>query len=753
MKSPSSAAPLRAPSPALRPLANALAAALLLAALVATGAWMLFSNLALYDDEGYVLISARAYFAHGHLYESVYSQYGPAFYVMTDAFQHLLGAPVDHTSARWLTLGFWLGTAVCCAALVQRQTASRGLAAVTLPTTFLYLYFITDEPFHPGSLVIFILSLSLLVTTELLIAARLKIAVAVAGATGAVLLLTKINVGIFYLAAVGVWAGLHASPAHLRRLTGIVATGALVALATALMHTLWRETWVHIYLTLFACGAFALVRVLDREVFFRAPDTLLFTLAGAGIGAVILAAVWLRGTSLPGLLDGVLLGPLRHPGSYSYPVDWRPGALLVAGLSLALAFAHPWIRRRYSAAAADHVIVTLRIVLAAGLLVGFALLMQARVIGAIFTYVAPLIWIWVIPLSGVQLPRAVLAARGLVATVLLVQYLHAYPVGGSQESWGTFLFWPLAALGLGEIRLWAALPDNQFPKIRRWWPALATAVLILLVAKLAWSARSAHARYAARADLDLPGAAHVRLPESLRTAYPLLALNAAVHADLLFSLPGMFSFNLWTGLPTPTLKNTTLWFTLLNDGEQTAIIRAIEANPRTCIVVQESLVELMAAGRVPMRGLLHDYVKEHFVPAFRIEGFSFLMQNGRTLAPLGIARLGSARDGLETRVELSLASDETPIQRIEIRDVTAPLDAPPTQILDASNTQVALVAINRAGATAGAPAATAWPLRFKGLAHLSLRFDRGGVNLTPPTTAFYLIGADGKILGIARVGE
>jgi hypothetical protein len=740
-------------SPALRSLVSGLAVALLLAALVATGAWMLFSNLALYDDEGYILISARNYFVHGQLYEAVYSQYGPAFYVMTDAFQHLLNAPVDNTSARALTLAFWLGTALCCAALVQRQTSSRGLSFVTLATTFLYLYFITDEPFHPGSLVIFVLSLSLLATTELITRDRLKTFAVVAGATGAILLLAKVNVGVFYLAALGAWALLHSAPDRLQRIAGVVATTTLVVLAAGLMHTLWHESWVQIYLALFTCGAIALVTALDRVVLFRATHAALFAAAGAGVGILILTAVWLRGTTLQGLLDGVLLGPLRHPNNYSYPVDWRPSSLLIAGLSLGLALALPWLRRRFSPASVDRVIVALRVILAVGLLAGFALLMEARVIGAIFSYVAPLIWIWVIPLSGVANSRKFLAARGLVAAVLLVQYLHAYPVGGSQESWGTFLFWPLAALGLGETFLWAALPENHRAFFHRWWPALGTAVLLVVVAKVGWTAHTAHARYTARADLGLPGASHIRLPESYRTAYPLLALNAVVHADQLFSLPGMFSFNLWTGLPTPTLKNTTLWFTLLNDTEQAAIIRSIEATPRTCVIVQESLVELMTAGQVPMRGLLHNYLKNNFIAAFRVEGFSFLVRRGRTIAPLGIAQLASSRGGLETHVDFCFASNDTPIARIEIRDVTAPLSSPPLQTLDATNTQVSLVAVNRAGEAAGAPVASRWPLRFKGLARVALHFDRGGVDLNPATTAFYLIGADGKNLGVARVGE
>src|SRR5688572_14814465 len=71
-----------APSRQTRATGGTLAFVLLLAALGTIGYWMLFSHFAGYDDEGYILISAREYFARGQLYEQVYSQYGPAYYVL-----------------------------------------------------------------------------------------------------------------------------------------------------------------------------------------------------------------------------------------------------------------------------------------------------------------------------------------------------------------------------------------------------------------------------------------------------------------------------------------------------------------------------------------------------------------------------------------------------------------------------------------------------------------------------------------------
>ena len=82
-----------------------LAGALLL--LLAAGYWMLFSHFAFFDDEGYILLSARSYLEHGHLYTDVYSQYGPSFYVSIDGLHRLTGLAVDNF-ARLLTLVLWL---------------------------------------------------------------------------------------------------------------------------------------------------------------------------------------------------------------------------------------------------------------------------------------------------------------------------------------------------------------------------------------------------------------------------------------------------------------------------------------------------------------------------------------------------------------------------------------------------------------------------------------------------------------------
>jgi hypothetical protein len=52
----------------------ALSALIVATTLGAIGYWMLFSSFAPWDDEGYILLSAREHFARGALYDRTYSQ-------------------------------------------------------------------------------------------------------------------------------------------------------------------------------------------------------------------------------------------------------------------------------------------------------------------------------------------------------------------------------------------------------------------------------------------------------------------------------------------------------------------------------------------------------------------------------------------------------------------------------------------------------------------------------------------------------
>lgn len=83
------------------------AVAFLLTALAAFG--VLFTTWAPYDDEGYILWTL-IHHAQGHiLYQEIYTQYGPAFYLLDSGFRAVFPIAYSTDGQRWQTLLFWLG--------------------------------------------------------------------------------------------------------------------------------------------------------------------------------------------------------------------------------------------------------------------------------------------------------------------------------------------------------------------------------------------------------------------------------------------------------------------------------------------------------------------------------------------------------------------------------------------------------------------------------------------------------------------
>ena len=720
-------------------------AATVVAFLACTAFWMLFSRFPGYDDEGYILLTAREYFRHGHLYDRIYSQYGPALYVLTDALQAVVGLPVDHILARWLTLGLWVGTAAACGGLVLRTTSSLGLAVGTAAATFLYLHFVPDEPFHPGSYIILLLAVAGHLVPPLLSRPHPAASLGL-GVIAAFLLLTKVNVGVLFILSLAGWFSAHSLRWTRPAMPGIFVAAGLSACAAMLMRTLLWDGWVATYLALFAGAALPLM--LSSQPSGTVPRAVAgwfaIGLTAAALGVV--SAVMARGTTPHGLIDGMLLEPLRHAASYSFAVDWRPGTLAWAALSLALFVVHHFMRVRVSERAADRLVVALRVGLGVMLLVAILLVLKARVIGTVFSFFAPSLWIWVVRLSGASLPSDKHLLRSFIAIVLLLQFLQAFPVGGIQEAWGTFLLLPLVGMGLGEVQAWWARERSAALDVGSWKSCAAIAA-VLLMAKLAWVGAEARAEYGSRRAFDVPGAAGLRLPEAQRTANRILSLNATVHADVLFSCPGMFSFNLWADCPTPTQRNTTVWFTLLDHQEQRDIIASLEKSPRACVIVDERLLALTQSIGTPVTGPLHDFIRTEFAPAFRVESFAFLARKGRTLAPLNLVLLHPRADNpTQSEITFYYVGENVPISALEATAVASP--STPSTRYDATNTTVTLTRVDSAGRPAAAPVQAQWPLTFSGptLVRMATRTS------TALETAefFYLYSSDGERVGDLR---
>ena len=149
--------------------------------------------------------------------------------------------------------------------------------------------------------------------------------------------------------------------------------------------------------------------------------------------------------------------------------------------------------------------------------------------------------------------------------------------------------------------------------------------------------------------LGLPGAEKIIVPDDTVFALRIMAENARAHADMLFSLSGLYSFNLWTGLPTPTLANATQWFESLSPGQQQAIIGRLQADPRAALIVQLDTLGYLVQNGFRVRGALANYLAHEFRPAFKVDGYAFWVHRGRRVAALSTGRITAAAGCLRSQ--------------------------------------------------------------------------------------------------------
>ncbi len=729
------------------------------ALLLLVGARVMFNTLMLYDDEGYVLLTLRNYVEHGALYREVYTQYGPLPYAVYSLL-HGLGMPINHLSGRLITLLLWTSTALVLAGLVARWTRSLLWSLLTLTLVFFHLWLSVREPSHPGSIVAWFVALLAAAGFRCIADGKLAAWSAVAGVGMAALLLTKINTGVFVgLAFVALALSYAAHPA-LRRHAPWMLTVFLIPLPFLLMRQRLESPWVFALAVLFALSAIGLTGAAAQGA-LAAPDLrctrrelLRATLMGALVAVVVLVIVMPRGTSFAELIEGILFGPLRHPIHFDAPLPLRA---LVLGLGIASAVAFLLARHFRSSARTqvDGAVVVLRLaLLAVVVLTPFAYIATERH-NAVFWWAMPWLWVCVWPLAG-EAPRGA-AAKAWLGFLALGQWLHAYPVPGTQLAWSGFLALPLVTLANWEAFVWlrprlpAALQSHSLALVARG-ALLASAVLTVLpLVRLG-------ADYPRDPALRLAGADLIRLPATDVTRCRILSLNAAVHAQTLYSAPGMFSFNLWSDRPTPTLTNVTQWFHLINIAQQQQIIAKLQVDPRACIIIDTKHLAFLAASNLGPTGPLYDYLERDFTTAFSLGSYEFRVQRGRRITPYFMAEVltrpaaagqPAPRDVL-LQVPILLAPGQK-IARVELSGFENPKT--PSLVLDATTARFEFTPISGQGDATGPAQAAALPAAPSGPTLLSIYFDRKVAVFSLPRTMIPLRGEDGSELAMARLRQ
>jgi hypothetical protein len=597
--------------------------------------YKIFSQFATYDDEGYLLITVSEFLRGGPLYDRVFTQYGPFYYL----FNYLLfgwGIPVGHGTVRLLTVALWLLITLLVALFVLRVTRSRLLATAVYALVLADLAQLVHEPGHPHDLN------TLLVTTAVFLASysgRCRgdaLGLALGMLAGAALMV-KINVGLFL--GLGLFLALTASARSDRtaKLIGFAVSAGALALPAALLRVHLAATWGWSYcaVMILALGPLLVLawsgprqcQAASKRSGYLWFAVGLFVTVGAIFGVTLAF-----GTSVPGLLRGVLFRPLGFGATFFIPAPFRIRSVAAAMASLVLFL----ILRRYAGRSeearrrAGWVIDLLKLgfcvfVIAAG---------RRHLAGFLLCYGTP--WLWLVlwpPRTSSAEGTEDFFPRLVLALVTGLEGLQAYPVAVTQTVLGTFLMIPVAALCAHDLAsdLAAARPASEGARKRRRLASLALSWVIL--ALLIVHAYQAYRNYHSLVRLDLRGTGPLRLSRHDVAVYRWVANNLHVHCDGFITLPGYNSFYFWAEKAPPTAFNTTLWWLLLDDREQQEIVQALSRCRCACVIsrwgLQNSLLRSEVRGRPGSSLPLIRYITENFETIGRFDEYEFMVRRGR----------------------------------------------------------------------------------------------------------------------------
>jgi len=568
------------------------------------------------------MITVQSFLERQPLYDVVFTQYGPVYYVYEWFLHRVLSIPLTHDATRWLCIVHWLGAAALLGVVGRMMTGSLFAGLFAFSQGVIHLAHLGREPGHPQEIIALLLALGVVAANRV----DKRTGLPALGALAAVLLFIKPNVGIFFAASLFLAIYFHSNR------TGAGASGRtwlLIAACLLLPFLLMRRhvmfEWCRNYSLVAALGIVAAALtardMAGHQVSFR--RCIEGVIAFVAVAVVFAGIAMFTGTSAAGLLDGLLLTPLRTPDIAILPLRVPNAAVFNAVAALLVA-----MLASASAAHARREVVMTLLKLCFVLVSSFVLIGQPS---AQLMYILPWVWLVAIPGRNGATQRALATSfpRVFLALAAAWQSLQAYPVGGTQLAIGSMLLVVATTVSLADALLALRIPERIRTVAAHWRPPLANAcqglaaIAVVAFFALVWSKLPAARRnYAALPPLNLPGAALVRTDTAMVQRYQALAQYLQANCDTFITCPGINDFYFWTGKRPPTHLNPTT-ISILTARQQEQILAGLRRAERPLIVILESIVNdpgRRGSGsiRVLLEALRDEYVEVHHIPPFKI---------------------------------------------------------------------------------------------------------------------------------------
>ena len=593
-------------------------AALLLAATI-YGCFTVFSR-PMSPDEGYLMITVQSFLGGHGLYDTVFTQYGPFYYTYEWLLHAVLRVPLTHDATRLACVFHWMLAAALLGLAVRRATKSSLAGGLMFMAAVVHLARIADEPGHPQEVVVLLLALAVLAMSG---GAGKSGRFFALGFFCAALAFTKINVGIFFLAGLFLTIWCDSSVRLTRGLLHWLVIAGSACLPVLLMRRHLGMEWCRNYCLVAVVGIVAALIASRRSAGEREVDWKAFAQAGVGllIGSLVcLAIAFCTGSSLRGVVDGLLLTPMKMSGVALLPLPVPNGALVNAGISLLLAWAgKSWLQKE----SGQRWLIGLKVVF--GVWGGLWLAGNAS---AELVWLLPWIWLVVInPTFQLDENGRQSQWRTFLCLGAVWQALQAYPIAGTQMTTATLLLVVACVVCLADAAKALAVPHgltswfDSFSSTRVGLVHAFTALFLLAVFINGWcKLPQVRREYAQLFPLGLPGSRLVRMDAETVGMYRALSEYLDSHCDGFVTYPGINSLYLWTGQLPPTHINSTGWGQLSHT-QQSTILGSLKKSSRPLLVVVEAAVRSWGnPGPEAIKPLIR-FVREDCRPIARLGRF------------------------------------------------------------------------------------------------------------------------------------
>jgi len=504
---------------------------------------IVMSTQAPYDDEGYVMMTLRTFGEGQPLYSSTHTQYGPAYYFLTESIHSTLGLPLSQNGVRLKTIAFWCFATALCYAILMRLKVAEPLRFITTLLFHLHLDKLSLEPGHPQE---WVLVLSMLAIW--FVAGSSKSKWGMAASCVALVGMIKLNCG-----------AVLAIP---------LIAEAYVATRSRMFHT----------------------KDLRGSVPIRETRAVLFVVsAGAIVTTVIVLLTLMAGTNWSALLWGLVGQHQRFTTEFYHSIPIERTGVLFAISSILLCL--PRFREARDRIAFGLAISAFAVAVLLTLCDYWRPLLhglEPRGAGSWLVIVGPALapWLWMQQRERMQ------TSTVFILCLICLAPAMAYPTPGTQLSLATVFAWLPIAMVLNKFSQGKATDATSTPRARHVWQA---ALTIALIAVVPWC------RWAGNEPLIGQGVSLMRLEPTVanrENAVTRAIINCKAEF-LVFDGHNHNRFFFRTGLRPLTASNPTFWPRMLSDQEQSRIIEKIQTCNSLCVVIPPDS-EKLAGGKASL---------------------------------------------------------------------------------------------------------------------------------------------------------